>query len=753
MATFPPRALDHGWVIPMRFTSTAAKGRYDTVVSLLPQAVVAMDLDGTLSPIVADPAAAQIHPDGPHTLIALANRVDTIAIVTGRTARQAVALARLDHVGRALTETGQEMLVFGQYGQERWSSRTRRIVSPRPPKGLARFEAEVPTLLQSLGLTDVHIETKTLGVSLHTRRSAKPVETFTALAEPVAELAALHDLIVEPGRLVIEVRAPGVDKSAAIAALVAERHPAAIMYIGDDLGDVAAFEALLELREQGLPTLLVCSGSDEERSLMEMADVIVDGPEQVIALLGVLTHMESQADFVVVANRLPVDHVELPDGSAGWRTSPGGLVTALEPVLRQHRGAWIGWAGSADSTVAPFNHDDIRLVPVQLSESEINEYYGGFCNGTIWPLYHDVVAKPEFHREWWDAYVRVNRRFAERAAQVAAQDGLVWVQDYQLQLVPQMLRELRPDLKIGFYLHIPFPPVELYLQLPWRRQLLMGLLGADLVGFQIHDDAANFVRLVRSRLGLRTSGSTVELEDGRRVRAAAYPISIDAQSFGELAAQPEVEARAKEIRQRLGDPKTVFLGIDRLDYTKGIYPRLRAFGELLASGDFAVGEAAFVQVATPSRERVDQYRLMRDEIDRLVGRINGVHGVLGFPPISYLHSSYPREEMAALYRAADIMVVTPFRDGMNLVAKEYVACRIHNDGALILSEFAGAAEELKQAWLVNPHDLNGIKEAMLEAARAPQAMLKRRMRSMRRHVEKHDVARWADSFLLDLGVS
>lgn len=460
--------------------------------------------------------------------------------------------------------------------------------------------------------------------------------------------------------------------------------------------------------------------------------------------------MPRPADLVIVANRLPVDRVTDADGNPAWRTSPGGLVTALEPVMRANDGAWIGWPGGTETDLEPFVDDGLSLVPVSLSAEEVEEFYEGFSNATLWPLYHDVVAKPEFHREWWEAYVNVNERFAAKAADVAAEGATVWVQDYQLQLVPQMLRELRPDVRIGFYLHIPFPPMELFAQLPWRRQILEGLLGADLIGFQLGGGAANFVRLVRSRVGHKTVRDTIHLPDGREVRAAAYPISIDAAGFQELARSEPVVTRAAEIREALGNPHKVFLGIDRLDYTKGIHARLRAFGELVADGDLTVDDAVFVQVATPSRERVEQYRVLRDELDQLVGRINGDLGRIGLPVISYLHSSYPREEMAALYRAADIMVVTPYRDGQNLVAKEFVACRIDNDGALVLSEFAGAADELRQAWVVNPHDLNGMKAALLDAYNASPKELRQRMRAMRKHVMTHDVKKWADTFLDDL---
>jgi trehalose 6-phosphate synthase len=456
---------------------------------------------------------------------------------------------------------------------------------------------------------------------------------------------------------------------------------------------------------------------------------------------------QHKADLVIVANRLPVDRVVNPDGSTSWRRSPGGLVTAIEPVMRANDGAWIGWSGGADDDLEPFVDDGLQLDPIRLSAQEVEEFYEGFSNATLWPLYHDVVAKPSFHREWWEAYVQVNRRFAERAAEVAAEDAVVWVHDYQMQLVPAMLRELRPDLRIGFFLHIPFPPHELFQQLPWRRQILEGLLGADLVGFQRPGAAANFIRLVRQRVGCKTHRDLVYLPDGRTVQAGSFPISIDVEGLEQLARSEPVQQRAKEIREQLGNPAHLLLGVDRLDYTKGIYGRLRAFGELVADGILSVEDTVFVQVATPSRERVEQYRKLRDDIDRLVGRLNGDLGQLGRPAISYMHSSYPKEEMAALYRAADIMVVTPLRDGMNLVAKEYVACRYDDDGALVLSEFAGAADELKQAYLVNPYDINGMKAAILQATRAKPKDRIRRMKAMRKTVAEHDVKAWANGFL------
>lgn len=457
------------------------------------------------------------------------------------------------------------------------------------------------------------------------------------------------------------------------------------------------------------------------------------------------------AELVVVANRLPVDRVvDAADGSE-WRRSPGGLVTALEPVMRRADGAWVGWPGQPDIDVEPFEFEGTHLVPVALSAEEVELYYEGMSNDTFWPLYHDVIAAPRYRRVWWDAYVKVNRRFAEAAAGVAAQGGTVWVQDYQLQLVPQMLREARPDLTIGYFHHIPFPAYGLYSQLPWRRQVLEGLLGADVIGFQRVADAGNFARAVRRQLRYQTkaSGITVPEADGstRNALAKAFPISIDTGSYIELAARPDIQARAAEIRESLGNPKKILLGVDRLDYTKGIRHRLKAFGELLEDGRIDVEDVTLVQVASPSRERVEAYMQLRDEIELTVGRINGDHDTMGHTAIRYLHQAYPRDEMVALFRAADVMLVTALRDGMNLVAKEYVATRTDNRGVLVLSEFAGAADELPSAIRINPHDIHGMKEAIMRAIEMPPAEQGRRMRALRKKVVENDVASWSRSFL------
>ncbi|NUS74283.1 MAG: bifunctional alpha,alpha-trehalose-phosphate synthase (UDP-forming)/trehalose-phosphatase [Corynebacteriales bacterium] len=459
--------------------------------------------------------------------------------------------------------------------------------------------------------------------------------------------------------------------------------------------------------------------------------------------------MAKRNALVIVANRLPVDQITAEDGTQSWQRSPGGLVTALEPVVAKHGGTWVGWAGSTGMAPAPFTLDNLSLHPVPLTAQDITEYYEGFSNGTLWPLYHDAAATPKYHRRWWDRYVEVNHRFAQAAADVAAEGAVVWVQDYQLQLVPAILRKRRPDLRIGFFLHIPFPPVELFSQLPSRTQLLEGLLGADLLGFQHPDGAHNFLRLANYLCGYETDRTGVIVDD-RRVRAEAFPISIDFAQIDKLAQDPNVLARAAQIREELGNPRQVILGVDRLDYIKGIEKRLKAFRELLDDGDISVGDTVLVQVATPSRERVEHYQELREEIEREVGRINGEFSELGTPAVHYLRQSYDIAELAALYRAADVMLVTPLRDGMNLVAKEYVSARPDLGGTLVLSEFTGASSELTGAFLVNPYDIDGMKRIIIQALRTDPTEGKARMSAMRERVAHHDVTMWAAEFLTAL---
>ncbi len=454
-----------------------------------------------------------------------------------------------------------------------------------------------------------------------------------------------------------------------------------------------------------------------------------------------------QRRVVVVANRLPV----LWDGEANeWRTSPGGLVSALTPILRQTRGTWVGWSGVLDREFASFTHSGIQQLPVDLAHQQYEDFYVGFCNGTLWPLYHDSVRAPQFHRHWWRPYEEVNQQFADVAAKALTPEDVAWVQDYQLQLVPRMLREISVLHRIGFYLHIPFPPVELFSTIPWRRQILEGLLGSDVLAFQSRSSRTNFSVAARRLTGAEGTSRRLEWE-GREIDLQVAPIGIDTTAFGEIAKAETTKKAVREIRSNLGDPEVVILGVDRLDYTKGIDHRMRALQTLLERRPDLVGKVSFVQVAVPSREDVAAYRKIRREIEALVGRINGDLAQVGRPLIHYLYRGLPLEDLVAYYRAADVMLVTPLRDGMNLVAKEFVATRYDDTGVLILSEFAGAAEQLTQALVVNPHDLDGLAATLEEAISIAPAEASRRMRALRRSVSSHDVFWWAQRCLSALG--
>ncbi len=462
--------------------------------------------------------------------------------------------------------------------------------------------------------------------------------------------------------------------------------------------------------------------------------------------------------LLVLANRLPVRRVTSPEGTR-WETSPGGLVTALAPVLSQRSDAmWLGWSGTTGTDEEdPLLVDGLALAPVPLSRGEVELFYEGFANRTLWPLYHDSIVRSEYHRTWWDAYRAVNRRFAESAALWAAPGAVVWVHDYHLQLVPGMLRKLRPDLRIGFFLHIPFPPVELFLQLPWRRTITEGLLGADVVGFQTHGGAANFRRLATLVTDAEADGNALRCPDGegggRTIRVETFGIGVDTATLEQMATDPEMIDRAREVRESLGNPERILLGVDRLDYTKGLARRLRAFRELLEEDRLIVGRHVFIQVAEPTRENVSDYADFRDRIDRMVGEINGHYGEVGAVPMQYLHRHHTLDELVALYLAADVMLVTAVRDGMNLVCKEYVATRVDNTGALVLSEFAGASETMGDALMVNPYDIDGLKLAIERAVNMPVDEQHRRMSLLRESVIASDVHRWADDWLDALGVA
>ena len=459
--------------------------------------------------------------------------------------------------------------------------------------------------------------------------------------------------------------------------------------------------------------------------------------------------------LIIVSNRLPVTvRAGLDGGEPQVTRSPGGLATGLSGPHQESAGLWIGWPG--DTSALPAEQraqvwaslEADRLLPVDLTPEEVSGYYEGFSNRVLWPLFHYLLDHIPLEAMQWEVYRRVNARFADAVVEHAAPDDTIWVQDYQLCLVPALLRERLPGARIGFFLHIPFPSSEVIQALPWRDELLRGLLGADLVGFHTSLYARQFAMALRRLLGLFVDGDRA-LYQGRAVRLGAYPMGIDAEGWAREAQRPEVIARAEEIRREVGSDH-LLLGIDRLDYTKGIRRRLLALERLLERGPELRGRVTLVQIAVPSRTAIVEYEEFRQEVDEVVGRVNGAHGSTSWSPVRYLYRSFAQPELAAFYRAADVMLVTPLRDGMNLVAKEFVASRADGRGVLLLSELCGAAAELTDAVLVNPYDVDGTSEAILRALRMPEEEQGERMRALRERVLTWDVHRWVRAFLQDL---
>ena len=469
--------------------------------------------------------------------------------------------------------------------------------------------------------------------------------------------------------------------------------------------------------------------------------------------------MTALGPLTVVSNRLPV---VMRQRGGSWKVEPGagGLVAAMRPILERQGGCWVGWPGVVEEDGQGWTQGLQRageragyaLEPVTMSRAAYEGYYEGFSNSVIWPLFHGFADRCSFEAADFERYRGVNQRFAEATMRCVGGEGLVWVHDYQLFEVGQRLRELGHKGRLAHFLHISFPGMENYAKLPWRRELLRALLAYDLVGFQTARDVRNFVRCAEAfGVGgvLRHEGGEALLvaEDGRRVEVGAFPIGMDFEAFSERAASAEVEERVRALQDEIGAYR-MFLGIDRLDYTKGLIHRLRAFELMLERHPHLREEVMFFQLVVPSRENVSEYRSLKREFDRVVGRINGRFSTSGWQPIRYLYNRVNPVELAALYRLAVVALVTPLRDGMNLVAKEYCACQVDENGALVLSEFAGAAAQLGEgAVLVNPYDREATADAMARAVQMDEARRRTRMRAMRRIIQASDVYRWAERFL------
>jgi trehalose 6-phosphate synthase/phosphatase len=462
---------------------------------------------------------------------------------------------------------------------------------------------------------------------------------------------------------------------------------------------------------------------------------------------------ESGSRVIIVANRLPVT-VKAQRPGFRLEESAGGLATGLASSYRESGGVWIGWPGEiarlsqGDRAELDQQLAERSLVPVHLTASQVKHYYEGFSNGVIWPLFHYLLDRIPLDARGWGVYHQVNQRFADAVAAVWRRGDLIWVHDYQLMLVPGLIRQRLPDARIGFFLHIPFPSDEVFRILPWREALLEGLLGSDLIGFHTGAYVRHFATSLRHLLGLEADLSHA-MYDGRRVRLDVYPMGVSVADFEQLAADPAVRTEADRLRTESGG-RQILLGVDRLDYTKGIPRRRLAFERLLETAPELRDKVRMIQVAVPTRAGVEHYQAFRRGLDEVTGRINGAFGTPTSMPVHYLHRSIPSEQLVALYAAADVMLVTPLRDGMNLVAKEFVASRLDDEGVLVLSEFAGAAAELGEALMVNPYDIDGMAAAMRRALEMRPRERQTRMRALRERVRQHDVHEWAERFIADL---
>lgn len=458
--------------------------------------------------------------------------------------------------------------------------------------------------------------------------------------------------------------------------------------------------------------------------------------------------------LVVVSNRLPIQTVAAEGGGVKLQAGGGGLVAALRFVLQGRGGLWIGWPGEGDlSGFEERAHDlPFPVVPVPLAREEVEGHYDGLTNRTLWPLFHDLVGRTVFEHSWWEQYVAVNRKFAKVVVARSSPEDLIWVQDFHLLLLGEMIRRERPAQRIGFFLHTPFPPVALFQRLPWAAEIIRGMLGCDAVGFQTERDLGAFARSV---LALHPEARPLDFTErqavweweGRTVQAGVFPISIDFAHWDSLARSKAVKRKSERFREKVGHRK-IILGVDRLDYSKGIPQRVRAFGLLLERHPEERERVQFLQIAVPSRTSVSEYKELKREIDRLIGNINGKFGTPGWVPVNYLYRSFDPADLAAYYRASDVALVTPIKDGMNLVAKEFAAASVEKTGVLVLSEFAGAAYELEVgAIVVNPHDTVEVAEAMHQALHMGAEEQRARLDALRSTIAKHDVHAWSRAFL------
>nr|MDO8077352.1 bifunctional alpha,alpha-trehalose-phosphate synthase (UDP-forming)/trehalose-phosphatase [Candidatus Freyarchaeota archaeon] len=455
--------------------------------------------------------------------------------------------------------------------------------------------------------------------------------------------------------------------------------------------------------------------------------------------------------LLIVSNRLPISVVKR-GGRLRFQLSVGGLATGLDSIRGSYRSLWIGWPGITLDKARGEEREEIyktltseNCYPIFLSPEEVEGYYNGFCNETIWPLFHYFPEYTVYNKSYWESYKRVNRIFCDEIVRFAEPDDIIWVHDYHLMLLPKMIRERLPDATIGFFLHIPFPSFEIFYLLPWRKEIVEGLLGADLIGFHTYDYVRYFFGSVRRILGYEHTMGQITA-DNRLIRVEAFPMGIKYERFVRVEQDPKVQREIERIRKKVGKRK-IILSIDRLDYTKGIPRRLEAFDTFLTRYPEYREKVTLILVAVPSRTEIEHYILLKKQVDELIGRINGMHGTIGWMPVWYLYRLLPFHMLVSLYRIADVALVTPLRDGMNLISKEFIATKTDGKGVLILSEMAGAVKELGEAIVVNPNNREEVAEALKEALEMPEEEQIERNRIMQRRLKRYDLERWVKEFM------
>jgi len=455
--------------------------------------------------------------------------------------------------------------------------------------------------------------------------------------------------------------------------------------------------------------------------------------------------------ILVIANRLPFS-ITKRAGEFHFRPSPGGLAVGLSSLPESYERLWVGWPGITTEKLTAEDKGQIgetlaaeNCIPIFLSKKQIEQYYLGFCNKTIWPLFHYFPVSTIFEDHFWKTYKQVNQTFCDEVLKTAKKGDSIWVHDYQLMLLPQFLREKLSELEIGFFLHIPWPSFELFRLLPWREEILNGLLGADLIGFHTYDYVRHFFSSVCRIVGLEHALGKVSIGD-RVVKVDAFPMGINYEKYSEAINEPGVRKEFDKILAKVGK-RRIILSIDRLDYTKGIIERLEAFDLFLSQNPRYKGKVTLIMVAVPSRTSVEDYKMLRNRLEQLVGRVNGEHGTIGWVPVWYLYTFLPFKKLAALYSIADVALVTPLRDGMNLIAKEFIASKTDGKGVLILSEMTGAASELGEALIVNANNKAAIIQAIKEALEMPLLEQMERNKLMQERLVRYNVSRWMSDFL------